>query len=270
MGSGIAEVCARRGLDVCVVETDATRVNAARNAVSRSLARAVRSRKLTAEEAEAAEARVTVTAELADLAGAEAVLEAIAENEGAKRELFGRLDALLPDAAFLASNTSSVPIMRLGAATTRPDRVLGLHFFNPAPVLPLVELVPSLATSEATLAAARRFAEDALGKTTIVAPDRAGFVVNALLVPYLLAAVRMVEGGLASREDIDAGMVTGCAHPIGPLALADLIGLDTLLAIAERLHEELPEAASVAPPLLRRMVEAGRLGRKSGEGFYRY
>jgi len=270
MGSGIAEVCARSGVDVTLVEVDEARAQQARAAVERSLARAARAGKIAAEDHVAAQERIAYATALEELAGADATIEAIVEDERAKRELFGRLDALLPDAGFLATNTSSVPIMRIAAATSRPERVLGLHFFNPAPVLPLVELVRSLATSDATLDAARRFAEETLGKTTIVAPDRAGFVVNALLVPYLLSAIRMFEAGFASAEDIDAGMVHGCAHPMGPLALCDLVGLDTTLAVARSLYEELRDPGCVPPPLLQRMVEAGRLGRKSGHGFYAY
>src|SRR5436190_565556 len=177
---------------------------------------------------------------------------------------------LLPDAEFLASNTSSVPIMKLGAGTSQPNRVVGMHFFNPVPVLPLVEVVESIMTSRETVQKARDFAEGTLGKQTISSQDRAGFVVNALLIPYLLSAIRMYESGFASKEDIDQGMVLGCAHPMGPLRLADLIGLDTLLAVSESLYDEFRDTASVAPALLNRMVEAGLLGRKSGRGFYDY
>jgi 3-hydroxybutyryl-CoA dehydrogenase len=177
---------------------------------------------------------------------------------------------MLPAAEFLASNTSSVPIMKLGAETTHPARVIGLHFFNPVPVLPLVEVVRSIMTSEDTVKRATSFAEQTLGKVTIHSQDRAGFVVNALLIPYLLSAIRMYESGFASKEDIDEGMMKGCAHPMGPLQLADLIGLDTLLAVSQSLYEEFRDPASVAPALLNRMVEAGLLGRKSGQGFYDY
>ena len=177
---------------------------------------------------------------------------------------------MLPDAEFLASNTSSVPIMKLGAGTSRPERVLGLHFFNPVPVLPLVEVVRSIMTGDEAIARARSFAEDTLGKICIDSQDRAGFVVNALLIPYLLSAIRMYESGFASKEDIDQGMVKGCAHPMGPLALSDLIGLDTLLAVSESLYDEFRDPSLVAPALLNRMVEAGLLGRKSGRGFYDY
>ena len=270
MGSGIAEVCARSGVDVTVVEVDDERAERSRAAIGKSLDRGVRSGKVAEEDREAAMDRLAFTTDLEDVAGADAAIEAIVEDEAAKRKLFTRLDELLPDAEFLASNTSSVPIMKLGAGTSQPERVLGLHFFNPVPVLPLVEIVTSIMTTPDTVERARRFAEDVLGKQAIDSQDRAGFVVNALLIPYLLSAVRMYESGFASKENIDSGMVLGCAHPMGPLALADLIGLDTLLAISESLYEEFRDPGSVAPALLNRMVEAGLLGRKTGRGFYDY
>jgi 3-hydroxybutyryl-CoA dehydrogenase len=270
MGSGIAEVCARSGVDVTVVEADAESAERARSIIEMSLDRAAARGKLSEEDRAAALERLACTASLDDAEGSDAAIEAIVEDEHAKRELFLRLDALLPDAQWLASNTSSVPIMKLAAKTSQPERVLGLHFFNPVPVLPLVEVVRSIMTSEGTIQAARSFAEGRLGKTCIDSQDRAGFVVNALLVPYLLSAIRMYESGFASREDIDQGMVLGCAHPMGPLALSDLIGLDTLLAVSGSLYEEFRDPAAVAPALLNRMAEAGLLGRKSGRGFYDY
>jgi 3-hydroxybutyryl-CoA dehydrogenase len=270
MGSGIAEVCARAGVDVTVVEADDERVERSRAAIEKSLDRAVRGGKLEQADREAAHDRLAYTATLDDLEGSDAAIEAIVEDERAKRELFTRLDQILPDAQFLASNTSSVPIMKLGAGTRQPDRVLGLHFFNPVPVLPLVEIVTSIMTTPETVEKARSFAEGTLGKQAIDSQDRAGFVVNALLIPYLLSAIRMYESGFASKEDIDQGMVLGCAHPMGPLRLSDLIGLDTLLAVSESLYEEFRDPSSVAPALLNRMVEAGLLGRKTGRGFYDY
>jgi 3-hydroxybutyryl-CoA dehydrogenase len=270
MGSGIAEVCARSGVDVTVVEADDAAAERAQAAVAKSLDRAVRAGKLEAADRETARERMAFSTALEDLEGADAAIEAIVEDEGLKRELFARLDEVLPDAAFLASNTSSVPIMQLGAATSRPERVIGLHFFNPVPVLKLVEVIPSLLTAPETVDAARAFAEGTLGKQAIQAADRAGFVVNALLVPYLLSAIRMLESGFATKEDIDRGMVLGCAHPMGPLQLSDLVGLDTLLAIAESLYAEFRDPALAAPALLRRMTEAGLRGRKSGRGFYEY
>jgi 3-hydroxybutyryl-CoA dehydrogenase len=270
MGSGIAEVCARCGVDVTVVEVDRERLERAEAAIDRSLDRAVRSGKLEASDRTAASERIAYATELDALDGADAAIEAVVEDENVKRDLFRALDTVLPDAEFLASNTSSVPIMKLGAETRHPERVIGLHFFNPVPVLPLVEVVRSIMTSDETLQKAHEFAEGTLGKTTIDSQDRAGFVVNALLIPYILSAIRMYESGFASKEDIDDGMVKGCAHPMGPLALADLIGLDTLLAVSASLYEEFRDPASVAPALLNRMVEAGLFGRKSGRGFYEY
>ncbi|MDP9294849.1 MAG: 3-hydroxybutyryl-CoA dehydrogenase [Actinomycetota bacterium] len=270
MGSGIAEVCARSGLDVTVVEVDEQRTEAARASIEKSLDRALRSGKLSDEDRAGAGERLAYSSSLADLEGSDIAIEAILEDEQVKRELFLELDHILPDAEFLASNTSSVPIMKLAADTSKPERVLGMHFFNPVPVLPLVELVRSIMTSDEALERARTFAEETLGKTSIDSQDRAGFVVNALLVPYILSAVRMYESGFASKEDIDRGMVKGCAHPMGPLALADLVGLDTLLAVAQSLYEEFRDPTSVAPAVLNRMVEAGLLGRKSGRGFYDY
>jgi 3-hydroxybutyryl-CoA dehydrogenase len=270
MGSGIAEVCARSGLDVTVVEAGKAQVDAARQRIERSLDRGLRAGKLDEAARADAAGRLAFTETLDDVEGSDAAIEAIIESEPAKREVFRELDRRLPDARFLASNTSSVPIMKLAAETSRPERVLGMHFFNPVPVLPLVELVRSIMTADDTMQLAREFAEDALGKTCIDSQDRAGFVVNALLIPYLLSAIRMYESGFASKEDIDNGMQLGCAHPMGPLALADLIGLDTLQAVAESLYDEFRNPASVTPAVLNRMVEAGLLGRKSGRGFYSY
>jgi 3-hydroxybutyryl-CoA dehydrogenase len=270
MGCGIAEVCARAGLDVVTIEETPERAERSRERLGRSLAQAVTAGKLDAGEAKAAEARFEVSAELGDTEGSGAVIEAVTEDVRIKRELFRQLDVLLPDAQFLATNTSSVPIMQLAGETKRPDRVVGLHFFNPVPVLPLVEVVRSIKTSSETLDAARTFVTETLGKEPIESGDRAGFIVNALLIPYLLSAIRMYESGFATKEDIDRGMVLGCAHPLGPLALADLVGLDVLEAVAKSLHGEFRDPATVTPPLLLRMVEAGLLGRKTGRGFYDY
>jgi 3-hydroxybutyryl-CoA dehydrogenase len=253
-----------------VVEVDESRIEKSQAAIEKSLDRGVRGGHVSEEDRASALEHLAFTSSLDDLEGADAAIEAIIEDEGLKRDMFRRLDALLPDAQFLASNTSSVPIMKLGAETTQPHRVIGLHFFNPVPVLPLVEIVHSIMTDDETADRVREFAEQTLGKQCIDSQDRAGFVVNALLIPYLLSAIRMYESGFASREDIDRGMVLGCAHPMGPLKLSDLIGLDTLLAVSESLYEEFRDPASVAPALLNRMVEAGLLGRKSGRGFYEY
>ncbi|MCX6399132.1 MAG: 3-hydroxybutyryl-CoA dehydrogenase [Propionibacteriales bacterium] len=269
MGSGIAEVCARAGKDVVVLESSAAAVDAGRHRLETSLKRAESRGKI--ESADAVLARIRVVEDIEALADRDFVVEAIVEDEVAKTDLFRKLDAVVtsPD-AILASNTSSIPIMKLAVVTQRPSHVLGVHFFNPVPVLKLVELVPSLMTADATVERARTFVEGDLGKNAIDCQDRAGFVVNALLVPFILSAIRMLESGFATAEDIDQGFVLGAAHPQGPLALADLIGLDTTRAIAESLYEEFKEPLYTAPPLLNRMVEAGLLGRKTGRGFYTY
>jgi len=269
MGAGIAEVCARAGRDVVVVEStdEAAKVGLAR--LETSLHRAEARGKI--DSADEVLNRIRVVTSLDALADRELVVEAIAEDEAAKTNLFRRLDQVVdsPD-AILASNTSSIPIMKLAVVTSRPAQVLGIHFFNPVPVLSLVELVPSLMTANETIERARAFVQDTLGKHAIDCKDRAGFVVNALLIPFLLSAIRMVESGFATAEDIDEGLVRGAAHPQGPLALADLIGLDTTKAVAESLYEEFKEPLYAPPPLLARMVDAGLLGRKSGRGFYTY
>ncbi|MEU9290543.1 3-hydroxybutyryl-CoA dehydrogenase [Streptomyces sp. NPDC048275] len=271
MGSGIADVCARAGLDVVVGETGPAAVEAGHRRIAASLDRAVRRHKLTEAERDTALRRIRFTTDLADMADRDAVVEAVAEDEQVKTEVFAALDKVVTrPSAILASNTSSIPVMKLAMATGRPEQVIGVHFFNPVPVLSLVELVPSLLTSEQTRTRARDFVTGALGKQVIGAQDRAGFVVNALLVPYVLSAVRMLESGFASAADIDNGMVLGCAYPMGPLRLADLIGLDTLKAIAESMYEEFKEPLHSPPPLLLRMVDAGLLGRKTGRGFHHY
>jgi 3-hydroxybutyryl-CoA dehydrogenase len=271
MGSGIAEVGARAGLDVIVSEATPEALTAGRARIEKSLARAVRNGKLTETDRDAAFDRIRFTPDLGDFADRQLVIEAVGENEQIKTEVFTSLDKVVADpAAIFASNTSSIPIMKLGMATSRPQQVIGIHFFNPVPVLKLVELVPSLLTGDETRARAQEFAETRLGKEVILSQDRAGFVVNALLVPYLLSAIRMLESGFASAADIDAGMVQGCAHPMGPLALTDLIGLDTTKAIAESMYAEFKEPLYSPPPLLLRMVDAGLLGKKSNRGFYDY
>jgi 3-hydroxybutyryl-CoA dehydrogenase len=269
MGAGIAEVHARAGLDVVVVEVDAARVAAGRARLERSLQRAASRGKIG--DAGEVLSRIRVVDDLDAMADREFVVEAIMEDEAAKTDLFARLDDVVrsPDAV-LATNTSAIPIMKLAVATSRPTHVLGVHFFNPAPVLTLVELVPSLLTADSTTARVRALVEGVLGKRAIDSQDRAGFVVNALLIPFVLSAVRMLESGFATVEDIDEGLVRGAAHPQGPLALADLIGLDTTKAVAESLYAEFKEPLYAPPPLLARMVDAGLLGRKTGRGFYTY
>jgi 3-hydroxybutyryl-CoA dehydrogenase len=271
MGAGIAEVCARSGLSVTVAVSGPASADRGRTRVRGSLDRAVARGRLDAGERDAAWDRITFTTDLADLADRQLVVEAITEDEAAKLEVFRELDRVVTDDdAILASNTSSIPVMKLARATGRSPHVLGMHFFNPVPALPLVELTGSLLTAEATRSRAERFVADTLGKQPIKVGDRSGFVVNALLIPYLLAAIRMVESGYATPEVIDKGMVLGCSHPLGPLALADLIGLDVVAAIADALHEEYREPQYVRPPLLSRMVEGGLRGRKTGAGFYTY
>ncbi|MFE5393061.1 3-hydroxybutyryl-CoA dehydrogenase [Streptomyces sp. NPDC056568] len=271
MGSGIAEVSARAGLDTLVHEVNEPALRAGRDRVHRSLDKAVARGKLTPEDRDGALRRMRFTTDLADFADRDLAVEAVPEDEEVKLGVFSALDRIMlrPD-ALLATNTSSVPIMKLAAATGRPGQVVGMHFFNPVPVMDLVELVPTLVTDDAAWERVRHFAADVLGRRVIVSQDRAGFVVNALLVPYLLAAIRMFESGFAVARDIDDGMVHGCAHPMGPLRLADLIGLDTTLAIAETLYAEFREPLYAPPALLSRMVQAGHVGRKAGRGFYDY
>ncbi len=269
MGSGIAEISARAGHDVAVVESTDRAASAAWGRLERSLQRAEGKGKVPS--AAGVLERIQVVTDLDALADREVVVEAIVEDAEAKVALFKQLDTIVqaPE-AILASNTSSIPIMKLGVVTSRPTQVIGIHFFNPVPVLQLVELVPSLLTSPETTERARVWIEGSLGKQAIDCQDRAGFVVNALLIPFILSAIRMVESGFASTDDIDRGLVLGAAHPQGPLALADLIGLDTTKAVADSLYEEFKEPLYAAPPLLQRMVDAGLLGRKAGRGFYTY
>jgi 3-hydroxybutyryl-CoA dehydrogenase len=271
MGSGIAEVCARAGLDVIVREISAEAAEAGRSRLITSLDRGLTSGKMTEAERDAAVGNLSFTTDLGDLADRQLVVEAVVEDEALKTEVFTILDKVITDSdAILASNTSSIPVMKLGIATSRPENVIGIHFFNPVPVLRLVEIVTSLMTSPETVARANAFATEVLHKKVIKSQDRAGFVVNALLIPYLLSSIRMMESGFATAEDIDTGMVEGCNHPMGPLRLADLIGLDTTLAVAQSLYEEFKEPLYAPPPVLSRMVEAGLLGRKTGRGFYEY
>jgi 3-hydroxybutyryl-CoA dehydrogenase len=269
MGSGIAESTAAVGKRVLLYEPDEAPLMRSREALRTSVDRAVSRGKLSDEEAASLIDRVVHTTRLEDLGEADAVIEAVSEDARIKAEVFGRLDEQLPDAQFLASNTSSIPIAELGSHTQRPDRVLGLHFFSPVPVMQLVEVVVALETSDDTVSCAESFVDD-LGKRAIRTKDRSGFIVNMLLVPYLMAAVRMYEDDFASREDIDEGMRLGCGHPMGPLTLCDFIGLDVLYAVCDSLYEEFKRDEYAPPPLMKRMVAAGRLGRKSGRGFYEY
>jgi 3-hydroxybutyryl-CoA dehydrogenase len=271
MGSGIAEVTARAGASVTVIESDNDALKRGQDRIEASISRAVGSNKMSDEDATRLRANLLYSIDFADLADREMVIEAVAENEDLKLDVFRKIDAAVVDpGAILATNTSSIPIIKLAMATKRPEQVIGMHFFNPVPVLRLVELISSLLTSPETTARTSEYATDSLKKKVITSPDRAGFVVNALLIPYLLSAIRMLESGFASAEDIDTGMVVGCAHPMGPLALTDLIGLDTTLAVADSLYEEFKESHLAPPPLLSRMTQAGLMGRKSGQGFFSY
>lgn len=271
MGSGIAEMSARAGFDVVVVEVSDAALEAGRARIWKSLERGVKAQKISAGDANDVQSRLTFNVDFNSLHDRTLIVEAVAEDVIVKSSIFKKLDDIVTvhDAVF-ATNTSSIPIVKLAMMTQRPEQVVGLHFFNPVTVLKLVELIPSLLTNQSTLERVTTFAVDGLGKEAITAPDRAGFVVNALLIPFLLSAIRMVESGVASAEDIDAGMVLGCAHPIGPLALVDLIGLDTTKAVAETLYDEFKEPHMAPPPLLMRMSQAGLNGRKSGRGFFEY
>jgi 3-hydroxybutyryl-CoA dehydrogenase len=269
MGSGIAEVCARSGLITRVAEVNDGALAAGRRRVERSLDRGRQGGKLTDAEVEDISSRLTFSNSLEELADCDLVVEAIVERMPDKVELFGRLDTIVQPSAILASNTSSLPIIEIARATHRPDRVIGTHFFNPAPVMKLLEVVRTIATSDETLQTTRDLGER-LGKRVIVAQDRGGFIVNLLLIPFLNNAVRLFESGFATREDIDDGMRLGCGHPMGPLQLLDYIGLDTVQFVCEALYEEYAIRDYAAPPLLKRMVAAGYLGQKSGRGFYEY
>jgi 3-hydroxybutyryl-CoA dehydrogenase len=271
MGAGIAEVSARAGVDVLVFETTDALVAAGRSRIVKSLERGVSAGKITERERDGAIDKLAFTTDLKDLTDRQLVIEAVIEDEAVKAEIFAELDRVITDpTAVLASNTSSIPIMKLAAATKNPQRVLGLHFFNPVPVLPLVELVCTLVTDDEAAARTEEFASTVLGKQVVRCSDRSGFVVNALLVPFLLSAIRMVESRFATAEDVDKAVVAGLSHPMGPLRLSDLVGLDTLKLIADKMFEEFKEQQYASPPLLVRMVEAGLLGKKSGQGFYSY
>src|SRR6476469_627341 len=271
MGAGLAEVCARAGLDVLVAVSRPSRVADGRGKLVTSLDNKLRKGKLSEAERDAALSRVSFTASLADFADRQFVIEAGPEQESVKLDVFATLDKVVADpGAILGSNTSSFPIVQLGRVTDRPGMVVGTHFFNPVTVLPLVELVGSVLTEESTVATAETFVTDVLGKQVVRTKDRSGFVVDALLIPYLLSAIRVYESGVASMADIDKAMKLGCAHPMGPFGLSDLIGLDIVQAISESLYREYREPHYSPPPLLARMVSAGLLGKKSGRGFYDY
>ena len=269
MGGGIVETCARAGFDVIGREINEALLERGLDNLKASMERGVKRGKLTQAEMDAALARVTGTTSLADFKDCDLVIEAATENMPLKKTLFTELDAITRPEAILASNTSSLSITEIASATERPDRVVGLHFFNPVPVMPLIEIVRGLLTSEETLEAARALGLR-LNKQLVFAKDNPGFIVNLLLVPYLFDAVRALENGVASKEDIDTGIKLGLSHPMGPFALMDFVGLDTCLFIGDAMYQEFKDARYAEPPLLRRMVTAGLLGRKSGRGFYSY
>jgi 3-hydroxybutyryl-CoA dehydrogenase len=269
MGTGIAETIARAGYEVRLYEPIRDTRPTSRARLEKSVARAVKAGKLTPQDREGVLSRVSYVDGIAELAESGLVIEAVVEDRDVKLEYFRRLDEHVREDAVLASNTSSIPIAGLASVVRRPERVLGLHFFSPAPVMGLVEVVSALGTGEDTIERAVAFVTS-LGKTPIATKDRSGFIVNMLLIPYLMAAVRMLEEGFATREDIDAGMKLGCGHPMGPLALCDFIGLDVLYAICDSLYEEFKRPEYAPPPLLKRMLATGWLGKKSGRGFYEY
>lgn len=269
MGSGIAEVCARAGYRVVVREISEDLLQNGLGRIQKSMGKAVARGKISQEQADQTLSRIQGTLELADLADCDLVIEAAVENMDLKKEIFAELDHILPAHAILASNTSSLCITEMASVTRRGDKILGIHFFNPVPVMPLIEFVRTILTSDETMVAAHEFGAS-LGKTMVTAKDTPGFIVNRLLIPYLLQAVQIYEDGLATREDIDTGIKLGLAHPMGPLTLLDFVGLDTTLFIADAMYDEYKDPRYAAPPLLRRMVLAGHLGRKSGKGFYDY
>jgi len=269
MGNGIAQVCATAGLSVIMVDISTEAVQRGLATVAGSLDRLVKKEKISATDKDATLARIRGTTEYADLAGAELVIEAATENEALKLRILAQIDALVPPATIIATNTSSLSVTRLAAATQRPDRFIGTHFFNPVPMMALLELIRGLQTSDETLVAVQDFAKH-IGKTTIVAKNSPGFAVNRVLCPMINEAIFAAQEGLASVADIDEGMKLGCNHPIGPLALADLIGLDTMLAVMEMFYAGFNDPKYRPAPLLKEMVDAGLLGRKSGRGFYDY
>ena len=269
MGNGIAQTCAAAGFNVVLMEVAEEPLRRGVTSITKSLDKFVEKGKLQQQERDATVARIKPTTMVADLAGCDLIIEAIVENVEVKTKLFAQLDELLAPHAIICTNTSSLCVIELAAKTKRPNRVAGLHFFNPVPIMKLVEVVKTIATTQDVIDALFAFAKK-LGKEPILAQDRPGFVVNRLLIPYLLYAIRCYEGGLASKEDIDKGMKLGCGYPMGPLELLDFVGLDTTYFIANIMFDEFKDPAMAAPPLLKRMVLAGRFGRKSGKGFYDY
>ena len=269
MGSGIVETCARAGYDVTVSEINAAALQQGLVRLEKSMKQGLSRGKLSQQDMSAALARITGTIDMADLEASDLVIEAVVENMALKKEIFAKLDQLCAPEVILASNTSSLSITEMAAVTRRPEKVLGMHFFNPVPVMPLLEIVRTFQTSVETLTIAEAFGES-LGKTMVVAKDMPGFIVNRLVIPYFLDAITLLQNGLATREDIDTAIKLGMNHPMGPLTLLDFVGLDTVLFVADAMYEEFKDPRFAAPPLLRQMVLAGYLGRKSGRGFYDY
>ncbi|MBI4304163.1 MAG: 3-hydroxybutyryl-CoA dehydrogenase [Chloroflexi bacterium] len=269
MGTGIAQVCAQAGYQVTISEINDELLNKGLAALKSFLARSVERGKLPQQDMDAIISRIRGTTRLPDFADRDLVIEAVPEQMELKKKLFVELDKICPPQAILASNTSSLSVIDMAAATRRPDKILGLHFFNPVPVMKLLEIVRTIATSNDTINTAKDFGKS-VGKTTVIAQDAPGFIVNRLLVPFLLNAIRMCEAGIATREDIDAGITLGLNHPMGPLAVSDLVGLDTVYFIASSIYDELKDPQFASPPLLKKMVTAGWLGRKTGKGFFEY
>jgi 3-hydroxybutyryl-CoA dehydrogenase len=269
MGSGIVEVCAKAGAEVTFVEVDDERVEQGRARIEKSLSRAVERGKLTEDDRVGIMSSVHGSADYEDVGDSDLVIEAATEDLETKLDIFRTLDGLTRDDIVLATNTSSLPIVQMATQTKRPDKVVGMHFFNPPPIMPLLELIPAITTADETLDFAKGMGER-LGKTTVVAKDRAGFIVNYLLTYYLNSAIRMLEEGFATKEDIDTAVKLGLSHPMGPFELLDLIGLDTMMAVADVLYDEFKDPDVAPPPLARRMLHAGLLGRKTGKGFYDY
>jgi 3-hydroxybutyryl-CoA dehydrogenase len=269
MGCGIAQVCAQSGYQVVVSEVNEPLLNKGLASISSRLARDVEKGKLSPEDKDSALSRIKGTTNTKDFSDCDLVIEAILENTGLKKKVFAELDGICPKHAILATNTSCLSIIDIAMATTRPEKVLGLHFFSPVPVMKLLEIVRTIATSDETLKLSQEFGKS-LGKTIVIAKDTPGFIVNRLLIPFVLNAIRMLEAGVATREDIDAGINLGLNHPMGPLTLSDFAGLDTLYFIASSMYEEVKEPQYAPPTLLKKMVAAGWLGRKTGKGFYDY
>ena len=269
MGSGIAQVCAQAGYRVTASEINEELLNKGLSSIKSSLTKSVEKGRITQQDKDSILSRLKGTTNLKDFGNCNLVIEAASENLDLKKKIFAELDRICPKSAILATNTSCLSIIEMAMATTRPDKVLGLHFFNPAPMMKLLEVVKTIATSQETLETGKSFGQS-LGKTVIVAQDAPGFVVNRLLVPQLLHAIRMLEAGVATKEDIDTGVTTGLNHPLGPLSVADLVGLDTLYFIANSIYDEFKDPQFAPPVLLKKMVAAGWFGRKTGKGFYEY